>query len=390
MPRITAIDAWVVDVPLPRVFVGATHPITRAGEVVVRVHTDDGRIGLGFSHGSPLASTAELIVHELAPLIVGHEALDIEHAWQTLFATSLRRRAADLKGAGTSLPKGSGKAQVMAAIGGIDIALWDLAGQVTGQPVWRLLGGMRDRVPAYATGGYYRPDGEQERLAEEFAGYVEQGYRRVKVKTGGRDPLVDAGRVGEVRRAIGPDVLLYVDATRGWTVAEATLAGRAMEEHDVAWFEEPVPWYDDVEGLARVRQEVRIPLCAGESEYTKQGVRDLILRGGIRYLNYDCTKGAGLTDGRKFAAFAEVHDVEFSPHHAAQVHAHLVGGIPNGRDVEMHPDLDRDPLWEGLYATRPAVVDGHVLLDDTPGLGVTLDEGFLARHGQHVTAGPRP
>lgn len=388
MTRIRSIETIVVDVPLARAFLGATHPILRTGEIIVKVHTDDGLTGVGSSHGSPMVATAELIRDDLAPLLIGEDALDIERHWMTLFATAMRRRSADMKGASSSLPKGAGKAMMMSAIGGIDIALWDLLGQVTGQPVWRLLGGSRDRVPAYATGGYYRMDGAPERLAEEFAGYVAQGYRRVKLKAGGRPPREDVARAREVREAIGPDVMLYVDATRGWTVNEAIEAGRALEELDVAWFEEPVPWYDDIEGLAAVGRGVRIPLCAGESEYTKQGVRDLILRGGVRFVNFDCTKGGGLTDGRKIAAIAEIHGAELSPHHAPHIHAHLVAGVANGRDVELHPDPDRDPLWEQLYVRRPAFDAGDVVLDATPGLGFTLDEDLLARIGVKVGTTP--
>lgn len=381
MTTISSIESWIVDVPLPRPFVGATHAITRSNVIVVRVRTDDGVEGIGLAHGSPLRSTAELIVNDLARFVVGMDPREIEYAWQSMFATTLQRRPGDMAGAAASLPKGAGKAQVMAAIGGIDIALWDIAGKLSGQPLWRMLGGMRQRVPAYATGGYYRDDDRPARLGDEFAGYVEQGYTRVKVKCGGREPHEDAARVAEVRAAIGPDVQLYVDATRGWDVPDAIRAGQLMEPHDVTWFEEPVPWYDDVEGLARVGREVRIPLCAGESEYTKEGVRDLLIRGGVRYVNFDCTKGGGITDGRKIAAIAEVHGAEISPHHAAEVHAHLVAAVGNGRDVEVHPDPDRDPLFDHLYAERPRIVDGYFELDEAPGLGIVLDEAYLDRHG---------
>jgi L-alanine-DL-glutamate epimerase-like enolase superfamily enzyme len=185
-----------------------------------------------------------------------------------------------------------------------------------------------------------------------------------------------------VREAIGPDVVLYIDATRGWVVDDAVAAGRLYEELDVAWFEEPVPWYDDIEGLAQVADQVRIPVVAGESEYTKQGVRDLIVRGRLRIINLDVTKGGGLTDGRKLAAFAELHNVAVAPHHAAQVHAHLVAGTPNGLNVELHPDPVRDPLWEALYVKKPELEAGELVLDETPGLGYELDERALARLAQ--------
>ena len=378
MPRITEIETFIIDEPLGRTFLDARRPIMRTGEIVVRVHTDDGITGTGSSHGSPLEKVADIIHGDLAPRVVGQEALDTERLWQRMFAGTTERRGADSSTTGVSLPKGTGKPQMMAAIGGVDIALWDIAGKAYGVPVWRLLGGYRSRIPAYATAGYYRPAGEDDDVEKEFAGIVEQGFRQVKLKTGGLSPEEDVERARRVRQAIGPDVALYVDASQGWSVAEAIRAGHGYEELDVAWFEEPVHWYDDVSGLGQVSRYVRIPLTSGESEFTKQGVRDLILRGGISITNFDCTKAGGLTEGRKIAALAEAHNVAFSPHHAAHIHAHLAAAIPNGLNVELHPDPDRDPL-ERMYAKKPEFVDGEVVLDDTPGLGYEFDEAEFAR-----------
>ena len=381
MVRIRNIEAFIVDVALERAFLGATHPLQRIGEIIVKVHTDEGITGIGNAHGTPMKRVAALIQEDLAPMLIGQDALDFERHWQQMFSSSMVRQNKQPSDSAGSLPKGVGKAQLMAAIGGIDIALWDILGQACGKPVWQLLGGARTRVPAYATGGYYREDGKADGLEAEFGGYVEQGFRAVKLKAGGLEPEQDVERARVVRDTIGPDVELYIDATRGWTVDEAIRAGRLYEELDVAWFEEPVPWYDDVAGLAEVARHVRIPITAGESEYTKQGVRDLILRGGIRVTNFDCTKGGGLTDGRKIAAIAEIHNVAFAPHHAAHIHAHLVAGVPNGLNVEVHPDPVRDPLWERLYAKRPILEGGDFVLDRTPGLGLVLDEEAMVHFG---------
>lgn len=382
MVSIRQIETFVVDVPLERAFLGATLPLQRIGEVIVKVQTDAGITGIGTSHGSPLQDVARLIHRDLVPFLVGEDPRAIERLWQRMFSASMGRASQQVAGSAGSLPKGTGKAQLMAAIGGIDIALWDILGQVSGLPVWRLLGGYRSRVPAYATGGYYRADGEPEDLEAEFGGYVDQGFQAVKLKAGGLRPAEDVARARIVREAIGPEVVLYIDATRGWAVDDAVAAGRLYEELDVAWFEEPVPWYDDIEGLAQVADQVRIPIVAGESEYTKQGVRDLIVRGRLRIINLDATKGGGLTDGRKLAAFSELHNVAVAPHHAAQVHAHLVGGTPNGMNVELHPDPVRDPLWEALYAKKPELESGELVLDETPGLGYELDERALSRLAQ--------
>lgn len=379
MPRITEIETFIIDEPLSRAFLAAHRPIMRAAEIVVKVHTDEGVTGLGSAHGSPMERVADIIHGDLAPRVVGQEILNTERLWQLMFASTTERRGADPTTSGVSLPKGAGKPQTMAAIGGIDIAVWDAVAKLHGVPVWQLLGGYRTRVPAYATGGYYRTDGRPEELEKEFSGYVEQGYREVKLKAGGLSPEEDADRARAVRNAVGPDVKLYVDASQGWSVADAIRAGRLFEDLDVAWYEEPAHWYDDISGLGQISRQVRIPLTSGESEYTKQGVRDLIVRGGISITNFDCTKAGGITEGRKIAALAEAHNVAFAPHHAAHIHAHLAAAIVNGLNIEMHPDPDRDPLWDRIYSKKPELDNGDIVVDDAPGFGYEFDEHEFAR-----------
>ncbi|QBI20520.1 mandelate racemase/muconate lactonizing enzyme family protein [Egibacter rhizosphaerae] len=382
MVAITRLETHIVDVPLKRVFLVAQRPIARATEVVVKVHTDEGVTGVGHAHGTPLERVAEIIQTQLGPLLVGEDPRDIERHWQRMFATTTSRSAVLAANSGSSYPKGAGRPQVMSAIGGIDIALWDLLGKLTGLPTWRLLGGCRSRVPAYATAGYYREEGESyAELAKEFEGLAADGFRRVKLKVGGVEPEEDVKRAQVVRDAIGPDVALAVDASQGWDVQEAVRAGKGFAGLGVDWYEEPVSWYDDIAGIADMARYVPIPVCSGESEYTKQGVRDLIIRAGIAIANFDCTKAGGFTEGRKIAGMCEAHNVAFAPHHAAQAHAHLTAGVPNGMTVELHPDPDRDPLWDALYPGRPELYDGDLVLSDRPGLGYEIDEEALARFG---------
>lgn len=384
MVKIRDVEAFVIDLPLERPFLMASRAITRQTEIIVRIHTDEGVTGVGSAHGAPLGQVAEIIAKELGPLIVGEDPRNVEHLWQGMFRTTCTPRTQTSATTGASLPKGAGRPQVMAAIGGIDIALWDIVGQLYEQPLWRLFGGIRTRIPTYATGGYYTEDGDDTGLADEFAGYVEQGFREVKLKAGRFSPEHDYQRAAVVREAIGPDVALYVDVSQGWNVWDAVRAGRLYESLDVAWYEEPVHWYDDISGLAQVARQVQIPLTSGESEFTKQGVRDLILNGHIAITNFDCTKAGGFTEGRKIAALAETHNVRFAPHHAAHIHAHLVAGVPNGMNVELHPDPVRDPLWERMFAERPVVDQGELVLGETPGLGFVLDESALSQLATHV------
>lgn len=386
MVRITHIESHLVEVPLGKTYFTSNRPIERASQIMVKVHTDEGIVGWGEAHGSPLGAVAEIIQEELAPLLVGEDPLDIERLWHKMFDTTTARRGSKSVYSGASLPKGAGKPQTMSAIGGLDIALWDIAGKVYGAPVWRLLGGYQREVPAYVTGGYYPEEGAPDPLEDEFISLIEKGWKAVKLKAGGVAPRDDLERARRVRESIGPDIALYVDASQGFSVRDAIWIGRGYEELDVAWFEEPVHWYDDITGLGQVADALRIPITSGESEYTKQGIRDLIIRGKIAITNYDCTKAGGLTEGKKIAAMAEVHHVAFSPHHAAHIHVNLAAGIPNGMNVEMHADRDRDPLWEDLFSRKPDFVNGNLVVDEAPGLGFEVDEDALSRFGTRYGA----
>jgi L-alanine-DL-glutamate epimerase-like enolase superfamily enzyme len=383
--RITGIDAAIVELPLDRAFWAANRPIRRATEIVVRVRTDRGIEGIGVARGTPLPRIRQLVVDHLAPLLVGQDPHRVEALWSRMFARSRMfaityERGAALSGnTGASYPKGAGRPQIAAAIAAVDIALWDLAGKLVELPTWQLLGGASHRVRAYATGGYYGDDGATTELGDEYRAYVDHGFQAVKLKIGGLAPAEDLRRVETVRDAIGDDVELMVAASQGWSITDAVAAGRGMDAYGVTWFEEPVHWYDDVAGLRRVADRVSVPLCSGESEYTKQGCRDLLATGSISYLDFDRSKAGGFTEGRKIAALAEVDQVVFAPHHAAVIHVSFAAAIPNGGSVECHGSVTRDPLTPRLYRRAPEPVEGLVELDDTPGLGLELDLDELER-----------
>lgn len=393
MPHITDFETFLVDTPIERTFEQAERSVARVTEVLVRIHASDGTVGVGTGAAlhtirgpveeSPLRGVARAVHHHVAPSVVGQDPLRIEQLWSRMFALTMDKKSPLSSRSGAVYPKGLDWPQTMAAIAAVDIAVWDLAGHVLGQPLWKLLGGHRDRVPAYTTGGYYGTGGD-EGLAAEFQGYVDAGYRTVKLKAGGRSPADDVARARVVREAIGPDVELLVDAHRGWTVDQAISAGLQYERIGIGWFEEPAPWFDDVDGLARIRRSVRIPITSGESECTAHGAIALIDRGLIDICNFDATKGGGLTEARRVATYAALKGVQIAPHHAADIHAHLTAAVPNGRIVEAHGDPTRDPLAGNLLVGGPHFEDGELVLGDRPGLGVELDEAFLATVGEPV------
>src|SRR5919108_2267883 len=187
-----------ISVPLQRAFWMSLEPYTAAAEIVVEVETDDGLVGIGEVHGRPQDEIVRILEQGFKPLLLGEDPLDHERLWDTLFRSTFRRGAARFEAADGQPHFGAGgKPQMMAAIAGIDIALWDLKAQAGGLPLYKLLGGHRASVATYASGGYYGPDGEAwiDGLVEEMAGHAELGHTGVKLKVGGPPRDEDVARV---------------------------------------------------------------------------------------------------------------------------------------------------------------------------------------------------
>jgi len=339
-------------------------------------------VGIGQAHG-PFLSQAGAegmkavgqILERITPLVVGQDPFAVERIWQDLFALTYT----SVRGIPTLA---SQRRQLVTAMSAIDIALWDLMGKATGRPVHALLGGaLRSRVPAYVTGFYYRDGERPDDLRREAALYLEHGYRTVKAKVGGLSATADAERIGLIRHAIGADVALMIDANQGWDLATAIDASRRCEAYDIFWLEDPMPWYDERHGLRRLKSEVRIPIAAGETEYTPFGLRTMVAEGLVDYLIIDSTWAGGLTTWRKAAVMAELYQVPLAAHHDPQIHVHAVAASPTGFILESFADPTRDPLWFELFAERPTIVDGFMTVPDTPGLGLELRRDTLEKYG---------
>lgn len=370
-----------ISVPLARAFWMSLEPYTVAAEIVVEIETDDGLVGIGEIHGRPQAEIVR-ILERFKTVLAGEDPLDHERLYERLFRATYARESHAFAAADGQPHFGAGaKPQLMAAIAGLDIALWDVKGKAAGLPLWKLLGGARSTVPAYASGGYYGPEGEAgvEGLVEEMTGYRKLGFPAVKMKIGGLPVAEDVERVRAVREAL-PDVELMLDANSAYDVPTAIEAARAFEPYRIHWFEEPIAWFDPVFGLARLGEATSIPLASGERELHRFACRDLVDHTPIRYLQFDCTRAGGVTEWLRVAEYAVAHDVLMAPHHDPQIHGHLVAAAENGYILEVFPNAVRDPIWEGLFADRPAIVGGEVVLNDRPGLGVSLDRDFLERH----------
>jgi L-alanine-DL-glutamate epimerase-like enolase superfamily enzyme len=362
--RITDVTVECYSAPLPTPITNGRHTYATSDRCLVRVETDEAVTGLGVGDGGVgLAGAPDMIratVESLRPWLIGEDALAVERLWTRMWVPKLLGR----RGFTTRV------------ISTIDLALWDLRGHVFGAPVATLLGAAHEALPAYVAGGYYTPDGTLATLAEEIAGYVELGARAVKMKIGGDTIRNDVARVRAVRGAIGPDVRLMVDANCAYTAFDAIRIAHELEPLDVYWFEEPV-MPDDLRGLARVARSTRIPVAAGENEYTRYGFRDLIDRGDVGILNPDAQFLGGATEFLKVCALAQAHDLPVAPHGDHDVHVHLATAVANGLTVEYAPP-GSDPLRDLFQADRLPLLDGSVRPPDRPGFGLVLNEAALA------------
>ena len=384
--KITAIETYFLSAPLPQPVRTSTSTISRASEVIVTLATDAGHVGIGEAHGPFLAReagpeglrTVNQIIERITPLVVGQDPFDTERIWQDLFALTY----ASVRDIPTLA---SQQRPLVTAMSAIDIALWDLKGKATGRPVHALLGGaLRRRVPAYVTGFYYRDGERPDDVVREAARYVELGYRTVKVKVGGLTPEADAELVGLIRKTVGDDVRIMLDANQGWDLPTALRAVRLCEPHDIFWLEDPMPWYDERHTMRRLKAAVSIPIAAGETEYSPFGLRTMVAEGLVDYLIVDSTWAGGLTTWRKAAVLTELYQVPLAAHHDPQIHVHAVAASPTGFILESFADPTRDPLWFELFRERPQIVDGFMAVPDTPGLGLELRPETLEKYGVKI------
>lgn len=362
--RIERIETIPIRVPLDRVYQGSHYKMTHRSTILTRVYTASGIVGEAYA-GDEDAGLGEInaIIHnEIVPKLIGQDAFAIERCWELARPATwdiLRDRRLGL-----------------VATACVDVALWDAIGQALGMPLWKLWGGYSNSVPVITIGGYYAEDAD---ITKEVSGLVEAQFAGMKFKVGGLSPEEDVLRVREARRAAGDDFALAVDANQGWTPAQAIRFAQLAEDCNLLWFEEPCQWQNDRRAMRDVRLASGTPVCAGQSEFSAAGCRDLMEAGSIDFCNFDSSWSGGPTEWRRVAGMATVYDVRMAHHEEAHVAAHLLASIPHGTYLEyFHPQ--RDPIWHNLIANRPALKDGRITLTDRPGLGWDLDQDYIAKY----------
>ena len=330
--------------------------------MVVRITTSDGIVGYGEGQSPVSPRTSKTIVEDLCrPILIGKDPFDVEYLWQRMF-TSMRER-------------GHYTGFFIDALAGCDIALWDLIGKATGKPVHKVLGGRyRDRIPLYAGVGGTTPEAAAARAAE----FISQGYGGLKIHTTHeRAEILEI--VAAVREQVGPKVKLMVDLHTQYSVPEAIMLGRGLEELDVMWLESPtVP--EDIPGQAALAQALDMSVAIGEWTRTRYELREVFERRACDITMPDIAR-TGLTEGKRIASLADTYNIPVTPHIggggilsiAATVQ--FSATIPNFLIMEHSPEAYES---KGQITTRkPTVEDGAFVIDNVPGLGITIDTQVL-------------
>jgi L-alanine-DL-glutamate epimerase-like enolase superfamily enzyme len=362
---IESIDVTPIVVPLEKEYRGSYYRMQNRSTVLTRVVTREGIVGEAYAgdEDATLREIVAVVTNELTPRLVGENGFSIERCWERGFPVTydqLRDRRIGL-----------------VALASVDLALWDAIGKALNRPLWQLWGGYRDSIGVNIIGGYYGRD--LDGIHEEVTEWRELGFHGCKFKVGGKDPAEDAVRVEAARSAAGDGFVLTIDANQGYSRAQALdLCGR-VRDLDIRWFEEPCVWSNDARDMRDVRAAGGIPVCAGQSEQSPEGCRDLMEQGAIDVCNFDASWSGGYTNWKRMAAVARLYNVELAHHEEPQVAAHLLASQPHGTYLEVfHPD--RDPIWWRMIANRPDLVDGALPLPAGPGLGWELDRDFIDRY----------
>jgi L-alanine-DL-glutamate epimerase-like enolase superfamily enzyme len=347
---------------------GAGYPSSRGSATgglvsLVEVTLENGVQGLGpvYSHPDLLRIVVE---QHLAPFLVGRDPSDTDACWTMMH----------------DLTKWYGRRGIaLSALGGVDSALWDIRGKLADKRVSELLGGTRTSIPAYASDLLWEHD--LSRLTEKTRGFVDDGFRFVKMRTG-LNPEYDRAAVAAVMEGAGEDAQVLVDGASRYTVEEARELATFLAEQGAYFFEEPIP-ADDLDGYIELTRDSPLPIAAGEHETSFAGFRELLRAGAINIVQPDVSRCGGVTEVRRIAQLADEHGAPVITHtwsDAATVvaNAQVVTAVPNGVMVEIN--RTESPFIDELLA-EPLVLDanGHLALPDAAGLGIVLAEDALER-----------
>ena len=364
--KIEKVEAFAISIPLRAAVSDAVRRITHRDSLIVKIRSADGLEGVGFTLGYDGSKAMVSMVDTIfRPILEGANALEAEHLWAEMYRQSIQagRRGAALR-----------------AISAIDIALWDLRGKAARMPVMHLLGVHSTRLRCYATGGYYRDGQTVEELVREMAGYVAQGFSAIKLKVGKLTASEDEARLRGVRKELGDDVEILLDANGGWPDSNTAISTlRRLERHRPYWIEEPVR-ADNIAAMARIAAALDLPVATGELESTRWAFAELLARQAADILQPDATVVGGVGEWLKVAHMAAAFDVPIAPHYNWDIHTQLVASIPNGLFVEYFVRGSDVKVFDEVLENPIYPVDGYLTPRTEPGFGLIYREEKLRQY----------
>jgi L-alanine-DL-glutamate epimerase-like enolase superfamily enzyme len=339
----------------------ATNRVDALEFVVVRLHTDEGLTGTGFSYTVDIGGSAIAVLIEdyLGSLTLGHDPCNPERIWQTLHRQS-RRLGLGLNSM---------------AVAAIDVAVWDLAGKAYGQPLYRLLGGSRDQVRAYVSEINLRATDTVAALEKRIEGYLARGFDTVKIKIGQDDLDADLARLEAASKLLAPGHLL-VDLNQKWSAGQARGNAAELDRFRLGWVEEPLAFHD-LAGHVALREVLRTPMALGESMHSKQQLLAYLQAGVVDFVQADVAFVGGITEWLKIAHTADAFGKKVAPHFMMELSLHLLCGVPNAFLLEDVVGGDLTGL--GLLAEPIMTVDGIGTPSERPGHGIVFDDAALER-----------
>lgn len=352
MASISEVQSDYFRVPLPVPLSDSTHGLIPNFELVtIRVRDADGAQGVGYTYTVGRNGRAvQAAALEIAELARGHDADLIEALWQSVW---------------WALHYGGRGGPTVLAQSAFDMALWDLKSKRAKLPLWRMLGGFDPKVPVYAGG--VDLDFPLEQLLKQAEGFLDKGFRAIKMKVGRKSLMEDVQRVAAMRQLLGDSFPLMADANMKWSVDEAIRAARALTPFNLVWLEEPIiP--DDVAGHARIAVEGGLPVATGENMRTIWEFRQMITDGKISFPEPDVTNCGGVTPFMKIAHLAEAHNLPVTSHGAHDVTVHLLAAAPNRSYLEAHGFGIEHYIAEPLK-----ISEGFAIAPERHGHGIEFD-----------------
>ncbi|GAB4223880.1 MAG: D-galactarolactone cycloisomerase [Spirochaetales bacterium] len=375
--KITKVTTFVLEQELTEKdrFAFSQARVHKRTSFVCRIDTDEGISGWGEAFG-PARIHKKIVDAYYAEYLIGKDPFYTRVIWDDLY----------------NMFRDNGqKGVTVEALSAVDIALWDIKGKAAGRPVYQMMGGTpREKVLPYATGMYRRyTKDEIEETTAEAVGYVEAGFKAVKLKIGfGFD--YDIRLVRSVRKAVGKDVKIMIDANHAYNATTAIRLGSMLEEKDILWFEEPVP-PEDWRGYQEVRSKSRIPISGGEAEFTRYGMYHLIRNRCVDIVQPDCTVTGGLSEFMTISTLCTLENLQCFPHVwgsgiALTTGIHAAFSLPDfppslePADVFLEYDRTRNIFREQLAEGVPEMKDGWIYPPKKPGLGIEINEDLIRRY----------